>query len=102
MGVDRIGSLVYQVADDENGRYWITTSQGLYCLDSKNGSLRRFTTADGLPTNQFNYSSSLRTADGKLWFGTIEGLVEFEPLRFAFSARRRCRLCRSFIFTGVW
>ena len=34
MGVDRIGSLVYQVADDENGRYWITTSQGLYCLDS--------------------------------------------------------------------
>lgn len=100
MGVDRIGSLVYQVADDENGRYWITTSQGLYCLDSKNGSLRRFTTADGLPTNQFNYSSSLRTADGKLWFGTIEGLVEFEPLRFAFSAPQEVPFVSEFYLHG--
>lgn len=100
MGVDRINSLVYQVADDENGRYWITTSQGLYCLDSKGGSLRRFTTADGLPTNQFNYSSSLRTTDGRLWFGTIEGLVEFDPLRFGVSVPQELPFVSEFYLHG--
>lgn len=81
-GVDRLESNAYQVVEDDNERYWITSNRGLYCIDGKSGAMRRFTTADGLTTNQFGFNSSYKTTDGYLLFGTIEGLVEFDPLRF--------------------
>ncbi len=87
LGSDRVRGVVYQVIDDDYGRLWLTTNHGLYCLDRKTGNLRRFSTSGGLPTNQFNYRSSLKGDDGKLYFGTIEGLVGFQPLGFNFDTR---------------
>lgn len=88
LGVDRIKGVVYQVVEDDYGRYWLTTNHGLYCLDKKSEVIRRFSTSDGLPTDQFNYSSSLKTAGGKIYLGTIDGLVAFEPLKFSFNSNR--------------
>lgn len=87
LGIGRLKGVVYQVIDDDYGRLWLTTNHGLYCLDRKTGDLRRFSTAGGLPTNQFNYRSSLKGDDGRLYFGTIEGLVAFQPLGFNFCHR---------------
>lgn len=81
-GTDRIQGMVYQMIEDNAGRFWLTTNHGLYCIDPNNDNLRHFSTADGLPTNQFNYNSSLKTPDGRLYFGTIEGLLAFNPMNF--------------------
>lgn len=86
-GTDRIKGMVYQVIDDDYGRLWLTTNHGLYCLDRATGNLRRFSTSGGLTSNQFNYRSSLKTDDGYIYFGTIEGLVAFQPSNFTFGAR---------------
>ena len=83
LGIDRIPGVVYRMADDDAGRYWLTSNHGIYCIDSETGAHRNFTTADGLPTNQFNYNSSLRTPEGRIYFGSIDGLVSFDPLRYA-------------------
>ena len=61
--------------EDDIHRLWITTGRGLYCYDLRQKSLTRYTTQDGLPTNQFNFSSALLAADGHLHFGTVNGLV---------------------------
>lgn len=86
LGIDRIPGVVYRMADDEAGRYWLTSNHGLYCIEGEKGSMRNFTTADGLPTNQFNYNSSLQSPDGKIYFGSVEGLVAFNPLRYTVNS----------------
>ncbi|MDE6306827.1 MAG: response regulator, partial [Muribaculaceae bacterium] len=83
MGLDRIPGMVYRMEQDYNGLYWLTSNHGIYCINSDNGSIRNYTTADGLPTNQFNYNSSLHTPEGKIYFGSIDGLVAFDPLRYS-------------------
>lgn len=87
LGINRIQGMVYQVIDDDYGRLWLTTNHGLYCLDRKSGNLRRFSDQGGLPTNQFNYRSSLKAADGRIYLGTIEGLVAFQPVGFNFASK---------------
>ncbi|MCM1110789.1 MAG: response regulator [Clostridium sp.] len=87
-GVNRIPGVVYRMVEDDNGRYWFTSNHGLYCIDPETGAIRNFTTDDGLPTNQFNFNSSLRSAaDGRIYFGSIDGLVAFNPLRYVSSAQ---------------
>jgi signal transduction histidine kinase/ligand-binding sensor domain-containing protein/CheY-like chemotaxis protein/AraC-like DNA-binding protein len=63
---------------DGNNRLWVSTSKGLFNFDSNMEHMRRFTMADGLPENQFNFASSLLASDGMLYFGTVNGLVAFD------------------------
>jgi len=70
---------VCSIIGDSFGHIWISTSRGLFRYSSKTRALTRFTTENGLPTNQFNFSSSLRCSDGNLYFGTVDGLVYFNP-----------------------
>lgn len=64
---------------DKNGLIWVSTSKGLFSIDKSSRHPRHFTTADGLPENQFNFSSSHLGSDGKMYFGTVNGLVSFRP-----------------------
>ena len=63
------------LSEDNRRQLWITTGRGLYRYDLRQHALKRFTTQDGLPTNQFNFSSALLTTDGHMLFGTVDGLV---------------------------
>lgn len=70
---------VCSIIADKKGNIWISTSLGLFRYTPKNNSTVKFTTENGLSTNQFNFSSSLITTDGTLMFGTVDGLVSFNP-----------------------
>lgn len=83
LNIDRIPGVVYRMVQDELGRYWLTSNHGIYCMDEGSGDIRNFTTYDGLLTNQFNYNSSLVVPEGKVYFGSITGVVSFNPLHFA-------------------
>ena len=41
--------------------------------------LKTYTQEDGLQSNQFNYRSSLKTKNGKFYFGGINGFNAFYP-----------------------
>lgn len=70
---------VCAVIGDRLGNTWITTSQGLFRFNRATRSLRRFTVNDGLPTNQFNFSSALLSRGGEIFLGTVDGVVRFNP-----------------------
>lgn len=67
------------IRQDNQDNIWITTSNGLYKVDSDSFSFNRFTTTDGLPENQFNFSSIIQASDDNIYCGTVNGLVSFNP-----------------------
>ncbi len=75
--------VVYQLVEDTHGTYWITTNGGLYSINPSTAEINRYTTSDGLLSNQFNYCSSLITDDGIIYAGTIEGMIRFNPNQLA-------------------
>lgn len=78
--------VVYGILPDGDGRLWFSTNKGL-CRMSWDGDkpiFKNFTPADGLQSSEFNQSSFLKTRNGTLLFGGINGLTVFHPdsLRF--------------------
>lgn len=75
-------------AEDNDGRFWIGTTNGLSCFtppkdpfDSKSKfSFRNYDMSDGLPSNEMCLSTAYKDADGKLFFGTqTKGMFYFYP-----------------------
>ena len=60
---------------DDFGDIWVGTNRGLVRLNPLSGNIRVFTKSEGLISNQFNYNSAYKDSRGKLYFGTIGGLV---------------------------
>ncbi|GAB3427217.1 two-component regulator propeller domain-containing protein [Niabella aquatica] len=73
---------VYRVEEDKNHHLWISSAKGLIRLHPQSGKMTIYKATDGLPTEQFNYNSSYRDNDGRLFFGTIRGMVSFKPSAF--------------------
>ena len=79
-------STVYRIEEDSKGIFWMTTNNGLVRYDEQGGQYKLYTTADGLLSNQFNYSSSCIDQSGKIWVGCIKGLLSFMPSGFTDDA----------------
>jgi ligand-binding sensor domain-containing protein/AraC-like DNA-binding protein len=79
---ERMGSSANVIATDGEGRIWVSTFNGLFCMDDRQQTVSRYSQANGLPTNFFNYASACVLEDGQMLMGTHNGLVAFSPLRF--------------------
>lgn len=69
------------VTEDEFGRIYIGTWQGIDRLDPETGQVESFSTEDGLPSSYVE--SAYRDRNNNIWFMTDKGLARFrpEPLR---------------------
>ncbi|MFT3739952.1 MAG: two-component regulator propeller domain-containing protein [Breznakibacter sp.] len=73
-------NVVYGILDDQFGNIWVSSNQGLVSFPFGDiGSQKRYTQEDGLQSNEFNYKSSLKSRNGKLYFGGINGFNCFYP-----------------------
>ncbi len=79
--------VVYQMQEDNSGNFWLSTNHGLYSVDPGAKKMAKYTTSDGLLSNQFNYRSSFKAADGTMYFGCIGGFVSFMPQSFSSEAK---------------
>lgn len=71
-------NVVYAILEDAKRNLWIATDAGLNLFNPAKREFRRFTSVDGLPTNQLT-SAHLKMATGKMFFGSINGIVSFHP-----------------------
>lgn len=72
-------NFIVKVLEDNHKTLWIATSQGLVNLNPFNNAMVIYTTDNGLLSNQFNYNSGYKDSTGKLYFGSIKGMVTFNP-----------------------
>lgn len=73
------------IIEDNLHNLWIGTDNGLIKINIDNWNINRYTTADGLPTNQFNYSSAFKSENGEIFMGTINGMISFDPKHTKFQ-----------------
>lgn len=73
---------------------WIATAAGLLNV-KPDGKSRLYSEADGLSDSQFMSGASLVTSDGKIYFGTVNGLSRVDPLLMGGSQAPRLK------FTGL-
>lgn len=78
---------VFRIESDHFGYLWISTGRGLARFMPRTNQWQHYFTAHGLPTDQFNYNSSFKDSSGRLYFGTVKGLVCFDPASFTRTNR---------------
>lgn len=69
----------YKILEDSLHNLWFGTNKGLVRFNPSTGAVKVFTSEDGLLSNQYNYKSALKGSDGTFYFGSIDGLVAFNP-----------------------
>lgn len=73
-------NFVVKVLEDNKKTLWIATSRGLANFNPANNSVVTYYTKDnGLLSDQFNYNSGYKDAQGKMYFGSIKGMITFNP-----------------------
>ena len=72
-------NVVYGILSDEEGDLWLSTNNGLCLFNPKGGILQHFTEADGLQDSEFNRRAFLKSKNGTMYFGGINGLTSFDP-----------------------
>jgi signal transduction histidine kinase/ligand-binding sensor domain-containing protein/CheY-like chemotaxis protein len=70
---------IYSIEEDSNRNIWFGTDYGLSRLIVKQNRFTNYYTNDGLLSNQFNQNSSFKNNEGKLFFGSLNGLIAFNP-----------------------
>lgn len=73
------------ILEDQESNLWISTNQGISKYDPKEHTIQNFSISDGLQGNEFNYTASLKTKDGRMYFGGIHGLNDFHPREVSLS-----------------
>ncbi|RRN76332.1 hybrid sensor histidine kinase/response regulator, partial [Pseudoxanthomonas sp. SGD-10] len=73
------------ILEDDEGYLWISTSNGLTKLNPQDKSYRKFNTADGLQGLEFEANAFLKTANGEMFFGGINGFNHFYPNEIHFN-----------------
>ncbi|MBN2164996.1 MAG: response regulator [Marinilabiliaceae bacterium] len=72
-------NIAYAMQQDANGYIWISTDNGLSRLNSLRGMFRNYYLSDGLLSNQFYWGASYKNKQGRIYFGSMNGLVSFLP-----------------------
>lgn len=70
---------IIDLLDDNEGNLWISTDRGLTKFDPAKKTFKNYNVADGLPANEFNVNSAYKDKEGRLYFGSYNGLVAFTP-----------------------
>ena len=75
-------NVVYSLLEDAQQNLWVSTSKGLVCFDPRTEAVKIYTKTHGLLSDQFNYRSAFKREDGTMYFGSINGLISFNPAAF--------------------
>lgn len=72
-------NVIYGILEDNTKHLWVSSLKGLICFDLVSEKVKVYTQANGLITDQFNYNSAHKHTDGKMYFGSVKGMIAFNP-----------------------
>lgn len=75
-------NVLYSILEDDSRHLWISSLKGLIRFNIATEAIKVYTKANGLITDQFNYNSAYKHTDGKMYFGSVKGMIAFDPASF--------------------
>lgn len=72
-------NIVFGIEEGEDHSLWLSTDYGLSRFNPATESCRNFYISDGLLNNQYYWSASFKSKDGKLFFGGMNGVDILYP-----------------------
>lgn len=77
-----LSSMIFCMLEDNRQQLWVTTSKGLACFSPATAKAVVFTKANGLLNDQFNYNAVYKDSSGNMYFGSVKGMIRFNPDHF--------------------
>ncbi|MBR9977519.1 MAG: SpoIIE family protein phosphatase [Bacteroidetes bacterium] len=87
--------VIYGILTDESGLLWMSSNNGISCLDPQTLQFLNFSVRDGLQDREFNRTEYF-SIPPRLYFGGVEGHNSFDP-----SEIRRNRIKPTVTLTGL-
>ncbi|GHT11491.1 hybrid sensor histidine kinase/response regulator [Bacteroidia bacterium] len=76
------GDMICGIAQDRSGNIWVSTYNGLCCLNPQTRATTHYYAGDGLQGNEFTRGAVFNDRrTGKLYFGGTNGVTFFDPSR---------------------
>ncbi|QPH40462.1 ligand-binding sensor domain-containing protein [Pedobacter endophyticus] len=75
-------NILFRALEDNSKHLWISSLKGLICFDLQTEKFKIYTKSNGLITDQFNFSSAYKDATGRMYFGSVRGMISFNPKDF--------------------
>ncbi|UKT65942.1 ligand-binding sensor domain-containing protein [Pedobacter mucosus] len=75
-------NVLFRMLEDDSKHLWISSLKGLICFDMRTEKFKIYTQSNGLITDQFNFNSAYKDATGKMYFGSVKGMIAFNPKDF--------------------
>lgn len=75
-------NVLFRMLEDDSKRLWISSLKGLICFDMRTEQFKIYTQSNGLITDQFNFNSAYKAGNGKMYFGSVKGMIAFDPKTF--------------------
>lgn len=70
---------VHGILEDNHGNLWMSTNKGLSRFSRKTRTFKNYGAGAGLQSLEFVFNSYLKTSDGEMFFGGINGFNIFHP-----------------------
>ncbi|MEW9796584.1 EAL domain-containing protein [Alteromonas sp. CYL-A6] len=74
-----LSNIVYGLQADSDGDLWFSSHAGLHSYSPTTGKIRHFTYGQDLSVSEFNEGAATTLTDGRMAYGSTQGLVIFEP-----------------------
>ena len=94
--------IIHGIEEDNHGILWISTDRGLCRFNHSKGDKLTFTTSDGLLDNRFTTYAHCKTKDGQLCFGSVNGIVMFNPENISLDRKTFAPVICGLEVNGKW
>ena len=85
-------NVVNDMQQDNSGRVWISTNQGISCFYYPTKVIINYSQEDGLAGNEFNIGQSAQLKNGQLFFGGVDGITFFNPSEFSIQTKNESKV----------
>lgn len=76
------GDIVSGILEDEDQHLWISSENGISKFDKEHSTFTNFHFSENTYGNHFNENAILRCLDGNMFWGSLDGLLIFNPKSF--------------------
>ena len=73
------GNIIISILEDEQNNLWVGSEVGIIKFNPITHCTKVYDTSDGLLNMNFNSSAQFKNKQGKLFFGTEDGIISFFP-----------------------